>query len=204
MRRVRRGAAAIAGAILVASVVAAATLLAIHAAAPNPRAASDDRVPLDLSWMWVRECLPDGGVGWLVVSGMQDSEGVATVQLVPFDGTQPEFDENGDVVVDAQTTAEVNACLAQRTFEPFRSDRQARPAERLLLVGWVAGWEAPCLRARGFDVETPAVAALLDEQQVSWFLLDQQDWAVDFDTLLAARRACAPVPPFLADRGVGW
>jgi len=51
----------------------------------------------------------------------------------------------------------------------------------------------------------------LDETVVPWYLLQQYLWSeqvdlatVDFDQVIEARLACPPMPPFLADQGVGW
>lgn len=167
----------------------------------EPREFDDDAmIPADLTWAWVSNCVPwPNTVNFGLTSFSIDATGRATVEL----GFADEF---GEITVDPERTAEANACVQVRSVDPAITTRPATEAERALIYDWTMRWQAPCLASRGFDVRPAKRSDFLDTQQVSWFLLDRytDNPLIRFDTLLEARRACAPMPPFLSAEGVGW
>jgi hypothetical protein len=121
----------------------------------------------------------------------------------------PLTDENGNAVVDDAASQAINSCLSAHRLAPApRTYREGTAAERLLLYEWTARWQAPCLRAHGYEFDSPGVEHFLHPHEVWWFLLSTYDWIddddLDFEQMLDARLSCDPVPPFLAAEGVYW
>jgi hypothetical protein len=121
----------------------------------------------------------------------------------------PLTDENGNAVVDDAASQAINSCLSAHRLAPApRTYREGTAAERLLLYEWTARWQAPCLRAHGYEFDIPDVERFLHPHEVWWFLLSTYDWVddddLDFEQMLDARLSCDPVPPFLAAEGVYW
>jgi hypothetical protein len=117
----------------------------------------------------------------------------------------PLLDEHGEAVVDEAASRAIEECLSARRLEVPTNYRHATAAERLLIYDWTVRWQAPCVVARDFGVDVPPFEHFVAPDRAPWFLLSNRDWLAeeyDFDAVLAARRACEPVPPFLA--GVGW
>jgi hypothetical protein len=202
----------VAGAVVVAAVaVAVAVGLASHAPHAAAPASADDRVPEDLFWPWVASCGVD--IRRPLVSVGYNEDGVVDLSVGMLDpdapyGT-PLTDENGNAVVDDAATQAINSCLSAHRLAPApRTYREGTAAERLLLYEWTARWQAPCLRAHGYEFDIPDVERFLHPHEVWWFLLSTYDWIddddLDFEQMLDARLSCDPVPPFLAAEGVYW
>lgn len=211
MRRSERITRVLGLVLVVSAVVAISTVLVTHAPHGTAPAHADDRVPEDLFWPWVASC--GAGIRTPIVSFGSDADGFVEVEVGTLDpdapyGT-PLMDEAGRLVVDEAASQWVEECLsAHRVAESPRDYRQATAGERLLLYDWTARWQAPCLRGHGYVFDIPDVAHFQNPHEVWWFLLSTQDWAdadeLDFESLLDARLACQPVPPFLAAEGVYW
>jgi hypothetical protein len=202
----------VAGAVVVAAVaVAVAVGLAGHAPHAAAPASADDRVPEDLFWPWVASCGVD--IRRPLVSMGYNEDGVVDISVGMLDpdapyGT-PLTDENGNAVVDDAASQAINSCLSAPRLAPApRTYREGTAAERLLLYEWTARWQAPCLRAHGYEFDIPGVEHFLHPDEVWWFLLSTYDWIddddLDFEQMLDARLSCDPVPPFLAAEGVYW
>ncbi len=203
---------AVTGAVVVAAVaVAVAVGLAGHAPHAVTPASADDRVPEDLFWPWVASCGVD--IRRPLVSVGYNEDGVVDLSVGMLDpdapyGT-PLTDENGNAVVDDAASQAINSCLSAHRLAPApRTYREGTSAERLLLYEWTARWQAPCLRAHGYEFDIPDVEHFLHPHEVWWFLLSTHDWIddddLDFEQMLDARLSCDPVPPFLAAEGVYW
>lgn len=203
---------AVTGAVVVAAVaVAVAVGLAGHAPHAVTPASADDRVPEDLFWPWVASCGVD--IRRPLVSMGYNEDGVVDISVGMLDpdapyGT-PLTDENGNAVVDDAASQAINSCLSAHRLAPApRTYREGTSAERLLLYEWTARWQAPCLRAHGYEFDIPDVEHFLHPHEVWWFLLSTHDWIddddLDFEQMLDARLSCDPVPPFLAAEGVYW
>lgn len=203
---------AVAGAVVVAAVaLAVAVGLAGHAPHAVTPASADDRVPEDLFWPWVASCGVD--IRRPLVSMGYNEDGVVDISVGMLDpdapyGT-PLTDENGNAVVDDAASQAINSCLSAHRLAPApRTYREGTSAERLLLYEWTARWQAPCLRAHGYEFDIPDVERFLHPHEVWWFLLSTHDWIddddLDFEQMLDARLSCDPVPPFLAAEGVYW
>jgi hypothetical protein len=183
--------------------LAAGTLAAIVAVSPQPepRAVDEDpMIPADLTWAWISDCVPwPNTVNFGVTAFSIDDEGVATLEL-GF------ADEAGEITVDPERTAAANACVQARRVDPAIGTRPATEAERALIYDWTVRWQGPCLASRGFDVRPALRRDFLDAHQVAWFLLDRysDNSFIPFDTMLEARLACSPMPPYLTADGVGW
>lgn len=202
----------VAGAVVVAAVaIAVAVGLAGHTSSRAAPASADDRVPEDLFWPWVASCGVD--IRKPVVSVGYNEDGVVDLSVGMLDpdapyGT-PLTDENGNAVVDDAASQAINSCLSAHRLAPApRTYREGTAAERLLLYEWTARWQAPCLRAHGYEFDIPDVERFLHPHEVWWFLLSTYDWIddddLDFEQMLDARLSCDPVPPFLAAEGVYW
>lgn len=202
----------VAGAVVVAAVaLAVAVGLAGHAPHAAAPASADDRVPEDLFWPWVASCGVD--IRRPLVSVGYNEDGVVDLSVGMLDpdapyGT-PLTDENGNAVVDDAASQAINSCLSAHRLAPApRTYREGTAAERLLLYEWTARWQAPCLRAHGYEFDIPDVERFLHPHEVWWFLLSTYDWIddddLDFEQMLDARLSCDPVPPFLAAEGVYW
>lgn len=202
----------VAGAVVVAAVaIAVAVGLAGHTSSRAAPASADDRVPEDLFWPWVASCGVD--IRKPVVSVGYNEDGVVDLSVGMLDpdapyGT-PLTDENGNAVVDDAASQAINSCLSAHRLAPApRTYREGTAAERLLLYEWTARWQAPCLRAHGYEFDIPGVEHFLHPHEVWWFLLSTYDWIddddLDFEQMLDARLSCDPVPPFLAAEGVYW
>lgn len=180
----------------------------IATAAPREQEVTleDRAIPQDLLWPWVQHCEAQVDVETGTVMGWAstDENGHLEVQY----GT---MDDKGALTVDEATTARVSECLGSRRLEPNAVFLGlATEAERLLLYDWALTRQQPCLAERGISVELPPPADFLDQDNISWYLLNQYLWsdptdmaALDFDELLDARLACPPVPPYLVERGLG-
>lgn len=203
---------AVTGAVVVAAVaVAVAVGLAGHAPHAAAPASADNRVPEDLFWPWVASCGVD--IRRPLVSVGYNEDGVVDLSVGMLDpdapyGT-PLTDENGNAVVDDAASQAINSCLSAHRLAPApRTYREGTAAERLLLYEWTARWQAPCLRAHGYEFDIPDVERFLHPHEVWWFLLSTYDWIddddLDFEQMLDARLSCDPVPPFLAAEGVYW
>jgi len=160
----------------------------------------DSVVPADLTWAWVTNCIDvydTSGLG--VTSFSIDEDGTATVGL-------GYLEEDGEFRDALDRTAEANACIGARRIDPGRSVRPPTQAERATIYDWAVRWQLPCLASRGFDVRVAPRAEFLDPSTSPWFLLDAYagDSHISFDTLLEARLACPPVPPYLSAEGVLW
>lgn len=183
--------------------VAAGTLAAVVTvgAQPDARAvAADAVIPADLTWAWVSSCVPwPNTVNFGLTAFSIDEDGRATLEL-GF------ADDEGEITVDPERTAEANACVQARRVDPAVGTRPATEAERALIYDWTIRWQAPCLASRGFEVGPAQRRDFLDAHQVAWFLLDRysENRQIPFGTLLEARLACAPMPPYLSADGVGW
>lgn len=202
----------VAGAVVVAAVaIAVAVGLAGHTSSRAAPASADDRVPEDLFWPWVASCGVD--IRRPLVSVGYNEDGVVDLSVGMLDpdapyGT-PLTDENGNAVVDDAASQAINSCLSAHRLAPApRTYREGTAAERLLLYEWTARWQAPCLRAHGYEFDIPDVERFLHPHEVWWFLLSTYDWIddddLDFEQMLDARLSCDPVPPFLAAEGVYW
>ena len=157
-------------------------------------------IPADLTWAWVSNCVPwPNTVNFGLTAFSIDGDGTATVEL-GF------ADEAGEITVDVERTAEANACVQARRVDPAAATRSATAGERALIYDWTIRWQAPCLASRGFEVGPALRRDFLDSHQVAWFLLDRysDNRLIPFETLLEARLACSPMPPFLTAEGVGW
>ena len=191
---------------------AATLLLAIgltaHALNPVPPPRIEDRVPQDLLWPLILSCNA-GSIG-PIVNLSYDQAGRIDISVGIFDdraaGSIIMVDDRP--AVDEAASARLRECLSSYRLETRAADVRATSAERLLIYDWTMRWEAPCLSGHGFPSRVPDVSAFIDTHQAPWYLLTAtREWQAgefDVDRLLAARRACAPVPPFLAAKGVGW
>jgi hypothetical protein len=211
MRRSERMRTIVGAVIVAAAALAVGAALAGHAPHAAASASADDRVPDDLFWPWVASC--GVGVRTPLITASYDENGVVDVSVGVLDPDAPYgtalVDENDRPVVDEATSQEIEACLsAHRAVGTPDNYREATSAERLLLFEWTARWQAPCLRAHGYDFDIPDVEHFLNPHEVWWFLLSTYDWVddddLDFEQMLDARLSCDPVPPFLAAEGVYW
>lgn len=199
------------GLVLVGVVIVAVSGALVAHAPRGTAPQAHDRVPEDLFWPWAASC--GAGIRSPLISFGSDADGRVEVEVGTLDpdapyGT-PLLDETGRPVVDEAASQQVGECLsAHRAAERPRSYRQSTAAERLLLYDWTARWQAPCLRGHGYDFDIPDVTRFQNPHEVWWFLLSTEDWTdsdeFDFESLLEARLACEPMPPFLAAEGVAW
>lgn len=211
MKRVRHPWVLAGWGVVVATAIATGLVLAGHTSSRAAPASADDRVPEDLFWPWVASCGVD--IRRPLVSMGYNEDGVVDLSVGMLDpdapyGT-PLTDENGNAVVDDAASQAINSCLSAHRLAPApRTYREGTSAERLLLYEWTARWQAPCLRAHGYEFDIPDVEHFLHPHEVWWFLLSTHDWIddddLDFEQMLDARLSCDPVPPFLAAEGVYW
>lgn len=186
------------GALAAFAICATATGIVVAGAlASPPREATsvDDTIPFDLGYAWAISCLPDGVRLSAATSFLIGANGALTAEVVVVT-------EQG-VTIDTAATEATNDCLAAAKLGPDERRRGAKYAERSVIYDWARQWEVPCLSAHGVEVALPERSAFFGDGPTQWNLLDQR-LDLDFGTLLAARRACPPLPPFLADDGVGW
>lgn len=162
--------------------------------APPRVQAVDDTIPRDLAYTWAIGCIPPGLPLSSATSFLLSDSGTLTAEVVIV--------TDQGVTVQPEATATTNACLRGRVLGPDQARRGAKPAERSLIYSWARDWEVPCLAAHGAEVTLPPRSAFFGNA-TAWNLLDQRP-DLGIDTLLAARRACPPLPPFLAAEGVGW
>lgn len=207
MRRRSQLVAALAAGGIVA-VCAVVPGVAMAAASPRADAApiEDARIPDDMVWPWVSQCIEQVGLGpnYGTTSFTVDPDGVMTAEF----GT---WDDEGVVIPDEAATAAVGPCISSRKTVPMDDSwHQATLAERVAIYDWTVREQQPCLAVRGIDVRLPPFEEFLRQDSVPWYLLQQYMWTTsgglvdDFDVLLEARLACPPVPAYLAARGVGW
>lgn len=159
-------------------------------------------VPYDMVFSFVEYCTPpDRAGGYTRLDGLSswaiNSEGTVTINLVYLD------QKSGAPVVDEVATAVANVCLSKRRIQRDVSDRFPNQAQVLVIRDWFWRWEAPCLTAHGVSLRTPAINEMLESRMLSWYLRIRPLDA-DFETELAARRACRPLPPYLEDAGIGF
>ena len=159
-------------------------------------------VPYDMVFSFVEYCTPqDHAGGYTRLDGLSswsiNSQGVVTISLVYLD------EQTGDPVVDEAATAAANTCLSKRRVQRDVTERFPNPAQVLVIRDWFWRWEAPCLTAHGVSLRTPAIDEMLQSRMLSWYLRIRPLGA-DFETELAARRACDPLPRYLQDSGVGF
>ena len=182
-----------------------------HAPRAEPPASAAERVPEDLLWPWVASC--GAGVRTPLVGVSYDDDGVVDISIGVLDPDAPYgtilMEESDQPAVDEAASQQIEECLsAHRALGTPDNYRQATAAERLLLHDWTARWQAPCLRGHGYVFDIPDITHFQNPHEVWWFLLSTQDWSdvdeLDFESLLDARLACQPVPPFLAAEGVYW
>ena len=198
-----------------AGVVCASLVIALnlHAASPTSSADELDAIPSDLGWSFFESCMSEVPIHDQVTSAMllgyyPGADGVLEVELGSY-STDIEVGEGGgewtmgEPIVDAEVTASVNACLAERRVE-YRSEfRLPTAGERLLLHDWVRRYEQPCLASHGLDIPAPSYRELMDEDMYPWYLLDMVG-DLAFEKRLGIRLACEPIPAFLRADGVGW
>ncbi len=180
------------------------------ASAPAAAEGDDDQrvVPTDVIGFLVQKCVervPDGGDAFLYETRIAP-DGVMTAKL----GTPEMIHDDGsitDFIPDVDATSTVNACLAEERVEPRREWRAPTAGERLLVYDWMHRWELPCLAARDLEFVPPPFTAFVgDGDSFPSYVLSQIDprGGPEVDAVLDARMACAPMPPFLRDNGVGW
>ena len=195
----RRRIAVLAATGIVALAAGSVAIALLGLRPPSRTVDVDAPVPQDLMWMWITSCVNPGGgpTEFALIDLTFDPDGVPTVEL-------GEITEDGNGSVDAALTDDANSCLSARSVD-ISQGRSASPAERALIYEWTRRWQAPCLAARGFDVTVQPRSDFLDPNNAPWYLLNTFDTGfLDMDTLLEARFACAPMPAFLAQQGVGW
>ena len=206
-RRTSLAVAALAACGVVALCVGA-VLGASAFADPRGGAASANltRMPSDLVWRWILHCIQTPGVDRSVIA-LDYSVGAGGELAVEFGWS----DELGHLTVDPRTAAATKGCVEERTVDTATLvTRMPTAAERLVLYTWAVEHQRPCLAARGMNVRVASPGDFLDAHEAPWYLLDgyaasqaDRGLGVDFDTLLEARLACPPMPPFLAQQGVG-
>jgi len=204
----RRFTGIIAAVVAVGAVVASLGLpLAIRPAEAD--AATPSRfVPWDMITLALEECMdviPETEryitifpLDWNVAPGGQLRMFVGKVDLVePEPGVYVRGD---DPVVDMEASSLVSTCLDARRYEQEPVFREPTPAERLVLHDWVRRVQEPCLAARGVPFESPDDATLMNPRERAWSMPEMT--GADFETRLAIRRACPPIPKWLHDDGV--
>ena len=207
MRR-RRFLAAL-GAAGVVSACAIFVGAAIVAAVPRdgPAKPHDEAIPGDLVWAWLLTCM-DAQESVLASTSLLygysiDGEGA-------IDAHYGNVDADGTLTRDDEMSAVMNACVQTRRAEVVGGGRPMTDADRLIQYDWAVRRQQPCLSLRGIDTDVPTAAAFFNAQSDSTYGLDQYLYSgpgaprdFDFDTVLAARLACPPVPRYLALE-LGW
>ncbi len=188
------------GLVTALAVVAGVWVVGVASQHRSVPAEDSPRIPADFTWAWVTNCIDvydTSGLG--VTSFTIADDGTATVGL-----GYPE--EDGEFRDAPDRTEEANACIAARRIDPGTHPRIATQAERAAIYDWAVRWQRPCLAARGFDVHVAPRSDFLDPGSSPWFLLDAYagNSFIPFDTLLEARLACPPLPPYLSATGVLW
>jgi len=208
VRRGERITARTGGVAVVAAAVLACGALIVQGAAPVTPRPVEDEVPEEIFWPLVNSCTA-ASEGPLV-GVLFDQDGAILPDVGYSDAENGiRTDAQGIPVVDEAASARLRGCLSSYRvqFSP-RNARQSTAGERLLIYRWTATWQVPCLSAHGIRSTTPPPAQMLDPQSSApWLLLASRDWvpgSYDFDAVLAARRACDPIPPFLTADGVYW
>lgn len=194
--------AAICGASL--ALIGGAVALAASFGRPESPAAPErppQTVPYDMIFSFVEYCTPDHAEDYSRLDGLSswaiNSEGLVTINLVYLDDT------TGAPVVDDAATAVANECLSKRRIERQAANRFPNQAQVLLIRDWFWRWEAPCLTAHGVSLRTPAIDEMIETRMLEWYLRIRPLDA-DFETELAARSACQPLPPYLVTAGIGF
>lgn len=199
--------------IAAASVVAGTGVVLVAQAATPADASTSDRadvIPTDIVGHLIGECqqlIPEAERGTSIIYGFQvgpDGVGVSEV------GTIGSINDDGsvtDFIPDPAMTATLNECFAAQGPIEVRNDwRPPTPAEQLLIYDWAHRWEGPCLAARGFEFTLPPYSSFVgDENNFPSYLLGAINpyGELEFSTIRATRDACAPIPPFLREAGVG-
>jgi hypothetical protein len=205
----RRRLLAALGAIGVVAICVTGVGIGVAGAAPHAEAIpiEEAEIPDDLTWEWVVHCGREVGFDFYGsnVGAEYGTDGAGTLEVLIGS-----YDTDGRTTYDYELSAAINACVGtRRVAEVSTLWREATPADRMAIYGWAVDRQQPCLAARGIDTRLPPLTDFLDEQTEPWYLLLQYIWddpenpVVDFDTLLAARLACPPTPPYLAAQGVG-
>lgn len=206
-RRTSLAVAALAAGTVVAICVGAVAVSATNPdSGERPGPADASRIPTDLVWRWVVHCmqLSDEASSAVPVRYSLGDDGELSVEFGWADA-------QGNVTVDPRMAAATEECLAEKTVGPPNSViRGPTRAERLVLYDWSLERQQPCLAKRGITTLVVSPTDFLDEEAAPWYLLNayasslqERGIGLDFDTLLAARLACPPIPGYLAGRGVG-
>lgn len=144
---------------------------------------------------------PEQAGGFTRLDGLStwsiNTQGIVTINLVYLD------EASGAPVVDEVATAVANVCLSKRQIERSTVKRFPNAAQVLVIRDWFWRWEAPCLTAHGVSLDTPAVTEMVQSRMLSWYLRIRPLDA-NFETELAARHACHPLPRYLEEAGVGF
>ena len=186
--------------------VSLVTILLVQAATPTATAEPARRIPSDIAWSFIVQCLN------LLTVQEQNSDAQLYRSSVTPDGTvtvdlgtptEPDQYGNSDYIPNPPASATVNKCLAEDRVEVRDSWREPTAGERLLLYDWVHRWEAPCLTAHGMATTLPHFTEFVDDELYPWYLVNPSG-RLRFDELLEVRTACEPIPPFLRAAGVGW
>jgi hypothetical protein len=184
------------------ALIGAAAALAIgvqpssHPDSPDP---GSSVLPADMVPLFVEHCSPpdEGGAylrQYVQRSWSIDDDAVVHVQLSYLDGA-------GRLVVDEAASATADDCLSERRVVDDDVDRYPNPAQLLVIRDWFWTSEAPCLSAHGMPLNSPDVEQMLHPRMILWYL---RPIGGDFESELAARLACAPLPPYLENAGVGF
>ncbi|MFT4285121.1 MAG: hypothetical protein QM598_09850 [Protaetiibacter sp.] len=184
-----------AGAVLVvATAIAAITVLVVQGSRPIVRPERSEVIPADIAWMVFSVCwteTPSTAGSMTLSTEVVDERG--RVEVIDSDLTEEE--------IQAYESA-TNDCLARYRIEDPNAAVFAggayvdTPAERMLLadIGW--RWMLPCVAAHGISGYVPKPSDYLADDQAPW--MNYYYAVVDLnrptlvDDALAARLDCGP------------
>lgn len=206
-RRMTRGAGLVVAASAILAVAAAVTLPMVLRPA-EAGAKQGATMPWDTFGEFVDHCMrvfPEADRYSTIIPLASETTRDGQVRVVMGRRVMEEpepgsFASAGEPTVDAAASELMNECLNTEVMEEPPVYREPTRAERLVLYDWVSRFQEPCLAAHGVTPNSFTFSVFMSSGQHPWTM--PQLPGSDFETRLALRLACPPIPEHLHLDGI--